>query len=214
MKNKKLKICLILMLIIVIIIMSFCILNIYNSLKKNNQKEIEVIDMIDSYGYKLDENDSEYFKILFDELKSIINASELDEKEYANIVAKLFITDFYSLKNAISKNDIGGVQFIYKPYQSTFVSLAKDSIYKYVESNLYGKREQVLPTVKEVVINNNEISEINLINDELGLNVSDSEAYYINATIIYEEELEYPSNIELILAHNEQVLEIVSLKEV
>ena len=58
------------------------------------------------------------------------------------LISKLFVIDFYSLNSALNKNDIGGKEFVYRNYQEDFSKLAKETIYKYVENNIYGKRNQ------------------------------------------------------------------------
>ena len=76
----------------------------------------------------------------------------VDEEEYVKIISKMFIIDFYSLSDKLAKTDVGGSDFVYSAVLADFLEKAQDTIYKYVESNLYGERAQKLPTVSEVKV--------------------------------------------------------------
>lgn len=209
MKKRRIKINMILgiILCIVLAIMFYCFFDIYKSLKSNGAKEVEVIDKIDGYDYQVDENDSPYFQKLFKDLKKVLSEKQIDEEEYASVIAKLFVTDFYSLNYATSKNDVGGVQFVYKDYQDDFIHKAKDSVYKYVENNLYGKRNQDLPVVSEVTISSITSEAYSYDND-----ITDKNAYIVNVDISYEEDLDYPSSATLVIIHRDNVLEVSSME--
>ena len=64
----------------------------------------------------------------------------------------MFIYDFYSLSEKSAKTDVGGVDFVHPDALENFLKNAQDTFYKYVESNLYGERNQQLPTVSEITI--------------------------------------------------------------
>ena len=162
------------------------------------------------YGAKdiydtLNENDSPYFKKLFEKLKDVLESDEVDEEEYATLMSKLFVVDFYSLKYAISKSDVGGIQFVYSDYQDTFTTKAKDTVYAYVKSNVYGKRKQDLPNIKSIKVTNIEQKEYD------GDKVQDDEAYYVELEITYDEDLDYPTTASLILVHDDKKLEVVEM---
>ena len=72
---------------------------------------------------------------------------------------------------------------------------AQDSIYKYIESNVYGDRVQKLPEVKEIsLVNINELKfESDTINDE--------KAYNVILKVTYQEENDYPKEVRLTLVH-------------
>ena len=206
-KKRKIKTSFILTVLIIVIlaILAFCIKDIFNSLTTKNQKEVEVLDTIKGYGYQLNENDSKYFKELFKTLKKELEQDNIDEEKYAELVSKLFITDFYSLDHVLNKNDVGGTQFVYKDYQSDFESYAKDSVYRYVENNISENRKQTLPDVKKV-----KVSDIK--QDEYKSEVaSDDEAYYVTLKITYVKDLEYPTECSLILIHSNDKLEIAAM---
>ena len=202
-KNKKFKYIFILVLIVLFILLFVGVKNIYDTLSNNTQ--VKTLMTIDKYGYTLNENDSPYFKKLFETLKENLESEKVDEEEYAKVMSQLFVTDFYSLKYAISKSDVGGLQFVYSDYQSSFTTKAKDTVYAYVKSNVYGKRKQELPNIKNIEIDNIEQKEYE------GDTISDDEAYYVDLKITYDQDLDYPEEVSLVLVHSNDKLEIVKM---
>jgi len=207
-KKRRIKINLILGLIVVVLvcIMGYCVFDIVSSMKNTTPTTVEVLDKIEGYDYELNENDSAYFETLFGELKTVLENEELDEEEYATIVGKLFITDFYSLDCSINKNDVGGIQFVYSGYRNDFISKAKTSVYNYVENNIYGDREQELPKVKNVTLNTIEQTVYTF-----GDIISDEKAYQVTYAVEYEVDLGYPTEVTLVLIHNENKLEVAKM---
>ena len=116
------------------------------------------------------------------------------------------VADFYSLKQAINKNDIGGTQFVYEAYQQDFVQSAKTSVYAYIENNIYGTRKQELPMVSEVEVTSIEHTQYD------GNTISDDAAYEVDLFLTYEEDLDYPTHVTLILAHANYKLQIVKMQ--
>lgn len=203
MQNKKLKYVLISIIIILFIALFICLFNLYNSMKDNN--EVKTLSTIEGYNYTLNDNDSPYFKELFEELQNCLTEEEIDNEVYATLVSKLFVTDFYSLEYAMSKSDIGGIQFIYSDNLESFKLKAKDTIYNYVESNIYGKREQELPNITNVEVVN--IKED--IYDEW--EIDEVNAYYVDLSVTYENDLGYPTEVSMILVPHNDKLEIVKV---
>ncbi len=209
-KNKRrLKVNFVLSLIvcILVIIMLYCILNIFHNIQSKTQSSVEILDTIHGYDYELNENDSAYFKSLFEELKKELEQDEIDEEVYASLVAKLFVTDFYSLDCALNKNDVGGVQFVYQEYRGDFVSKAKTSVYNYVENDIYGDRKQELPMVTNVEVD--DISSEEYSFEEI---TQDDNAYVVTLSVSYAKELDYPEKVTLVLVHNENKLEIAKME--
>lgn len=190
-------------LIFLFVLLGICIKNIYSTLSKT--EEVKTLSAIDAYGYILNENDSPYFQEIFKELEECLNKSDIDYDNYAELISKLFVVDFYSLEYSLSKSDVGGTQFITSDYQDSFVSKAKDTVYAYVESNVYGKRDQELPNVISVEVESIENSEYD------GELYQDDEAYYVDLKLTYEEDLDYPEEVSLVLIHNDNKLEIVKV---
>ena len=129
----------------------------YNKfIKKDEASSPKVVDEIKKFNYVVNENDTKLFKSIFRELKTILSKKEIDEKKYAETISKLFVVDFFNLDNKTSKNDVGGVQFVYSSYKSDFVDYAREGIYKQVSSTLDKKRTIKLPKVTSVKITNTE----------------------------------------------------------
>ncbi len=188
------------------IVLLFCLVDIYRSLKSGNISQVKVLETIENYDYKLDENDSAYVKSLFKDLKKVLEEEQVDEQSYASLMSQIFVADFYSLKQAINKNDVGGTQFVYEPYQNDFIASAKSTIYAYVENNIYGTRNQALPLVSNV-----EVTDIQSTEYESDM-VSDQKAYLVDLYVTYEETLDYPNHVSLTLVHNDDKLQIVKMQ--
>lgn len=206
-KKRKIKKRKIFILILIIIIALF---GLYLYKKKNTKTapatQVEVIDTIDNFDYQLNDNETKYYNELFTSLKELLSQDDYDEEEYAAIICKLFLADFYDLDSKVMKSDVGGTQFVYADYRTDFEAGAVDSVYKYVESNVYGDRKQSLPVVKSV-----EKSEI--YNDTFKYNNGvDNNAYYVILNIKYEKNLDYPEQVKLVLIHNNNKLEIAKME--
>ena len=197
----------ILLFAFVVVILGYSLYDIYASLQGKNVKETKTVDEILAYNYKIDETASKYVKKTFKELKSVLEAENVDEEKYAELMSKIFVADFYSLDAAINKNDIGGLQFIYQESQEDFSEKAKDTIYRYVENNIYKDRKQELPLVTDVSVSNLEKKAYNKGS------ISDTNAYYIDLDITYKKDMGYPNEESLILVHSDKKLEIVSVEE-
>jgi len=212
-KNKKkgfsntLKIFISLILILIAIYLIYLILFKNDEQEKIIVEEIKVIDKIEKFNYNLDENETDYYKSLFEELSTLVEEENYSEEEYAILLTKLFITDFYTLDNKITKNDIGGLQFVHKDEQEDFIEKAENTIYKYIQSNIYNDRKQLLPKVKNVLIDSL-TKEKYSYNDE-----TDKEAYKINVNIEYEKELDYQKKAIIYLVHEDDMLKIVEMKK-
>lgn len=197
--KKKLSIIIIITLIILLIIFIILSLLIKKEDKPLNDGEIKKVDVIDKYGYYLEDDATSYYKSLFKELKKIINEEEVNYEEYAKIVSKLFVTDVFNLDNKITSSDIGGLQFIYPLFKDDFIHINQNGLYSSVISNVYNDRKQELPIVKEVNIDS--ISET-----KFDYNDKEYDGYLVNVSIIYEKDLSYPTNYKLILIKENQYL--------
>ena len=194
-----------LMLLVIILIVILLVFLLIPKNKQKKEQEVTIEDQIEKYGYTLDDNETDYYKDLFEELKTVLSEDSIDEEKYAKLITQLFIADFFNLDNKLSNSDIGGLQFVYTDYQDTFSKFAKDSIYNTVKSNLYGDRKQELPVVTEVIVNNIEQTNITYLDEE------DSNGYIIDVKILYQEDLEYQTTASLYLAHADNKLEIIKM---
>lgn len=208
-KKRKINVKRVAILIILLLLIIASIVLAVNKLtkKETKTKEIQEVASIDAYGYTLKDNATAYYKKLFKELEKTLNADKVDEEKYSELVAQMFIADFFNLDNKISKNDVGGKQFVYVDYQSDFEKFAMDSMYKSVESDVYNDRNQELPIVSNV-----EVTKVGNQNYTYGEN-SDDNAYVYNFKIEYKDDLGYQTEGSLILIHNGQKIEVASMSE-
>lgn len=203
--------------IIILIILLVVILAIggfigYKKFKQGaSVKETEVVDEIKDYGYYLEDDAPKGYKALFEELRDVLNSEEIDEEKYATLVAQMLVFDFYNIDNKISKNDIGGTQFILENYRSNFTLEASETVYKYVEHNVYGNRKQDLPVVTEVTVDNVKT------NGYKYKKITDDNAYIVKVNVSYKKDLGYPESVTVKLIHTQlddekQKLEVFYMK--
>lgn len=203
MKKKPIIIVCLLLLIIIAAIVYFVF---FTKEEKETIKEVKNVDTIEGYDYTLSENATKYYKKLFEELKDTLSSDEIDEETYASLVTKLFVADFFNLDNKITKSDIGGLQFVYKDFREDFTKLAETSMYKHVESNVYGERNQELPVVTSVAAEKQDNTTFKYGDS------SDENAYVYEFTITYEEDLGYQTTGTLTLIHNDKKLEVAAME--
>ena len=145
-----------LIIIILLIALSLAIYYIFFNKKKEidyQEPVIEVTNQIDDYGYTLDDRDTELFKEKFEKLKALLNEDDYDKEEYIKLVSELFIIDFYTIDNKISKYDVGGLEYVYSGAVESLKGMAINTIYKTVENNLDKTRKQELPEVSDIEVN-------------------------------------------------------------
>lgn len=193
----------VLFVIILILVVTLVVKNLL--FNKDDVNKVKVTDNIEEYGYQLNNNETKYYKELFKELKNELASSKINEEKYAKLIAQLFVADFFNLDNKENKNDVGGTQFVYTSFQSDFEMLAKESIYKSIENNMYNNRNQELP-----IVVNAEVTNIDTISYEY-LDAIDSEAYEVTIEIEYKKDLDYQDECTIIIVHSNNKLEIVKM---
>lgn len=198
-------------LAVVLVVLLLGAFGIYQVFFKSDKEKqvVKVADKItDGYGYTITDTATKYSKDIFKKLKTELSKATPNEKKYAELESQLFLSEFFTLSNKTNRNDVGGVQFVYKAYQESFIKTAMNGIYHYVENNIYGDREQELPEVVNVDV-------INVTQKEFTLNddVIDDKAYYVDLTISYAKDLGYQKTCTLVLVHNDKRLEIVKMTE-
>ena len=208
--NKKIKKILIVILILVALISFFIIYKNLNGngKKKATQDEAKEVDNIQTkeFDYKLYDNKSELYQELFAKLKEELLKDEVNDQEYAKIISELFVVDFYSLSDKKTSTDVGGLDFIYENIKENFVLKATDTIYKYIQSNVYGDRKQELPTIKTVEVTS--ITPTPVTIDD----ITDENGYSVSLSITYEKDMGYPKEVSLKLIHIEKKVYIVEVK--
>lgn len=210
-KMKPIKKLLLLLLIVLLIVGGF--IGYQKFIKKDKTKEVKVVDSIknDNVDYVVNEYDTKLFKKTFEELKKVLNAKEVDNKKYAEAISKLFVIDFFTLSNKTSKNDVGGVQFIYDGYKTTFVEYARDGIYKQVLASDAGQVNNSLPTVKSVTVNSiEEVSPAGMFATPFA---EDAVGYEVNISWTYENDDSFMSSASIIVAPDGDKLSLVKMDE-
>lgn len=175
--KKKPKIILFMLLILILVILGFISYHMYTN--QSEVKETKIVSKIPKYGYELKSNKSAAYKKMFQELKGILSEDPVDEKKYVKMISKMFILDLYSLDDHNAKTDVGGVDFVHADALENFVLNAEDTLYKYVESNIYGQRNQKLPIVDKISIKSVEQTEFTY-DDQ-----TDEEAYAVTVNWTY-----------------------------
>ena len=192
---------------IIIILVILLILGIIGFIYLNKDEEKSVIKVertIPGYEYTLEENEIEIYKDTFKKLESILDEEEIDKEEYAKCISELFIIDFYTLDNKLSKNDIGGVQFVYPSIKDNFVEKARSTFYKYLE--VKEGRTQSLPVVSEIT---------SVLAEKTLFKVKDTkenkEAYKVSISWEYEEELDYEKEAIIYVVEENNKLYIIEM---
>ena len=187
-KKRVKKKAIILVLIPLILIIAIIVVNVKNMLAK--PLTVKVVSNIDEYNYYLENTDSRIYKKYYKELEKELEDQKVDEENYVSLLAKLFTIDFYTLSNKMTNQDIGGIQFVHESQKESFKNEATNNIYKYVKSNLTGKRKQELPEVKNATVE--EVKQLSYENEDA--NLEDSSAYQTKVKLEYVKDLEYPTN--------------------
>ena len=169
-------------------------------------KKATVLTEIKEYGYTLKSNKSKSYKKEFNNLAELLKKDKVDEEEYAKELTKLFVLDFYTLSDKVANTDVGGTDFVHTDAKNNFLEKAEDTIYKYVENNMYGGRKQDLPTVKEVKIDNVENTSFTI--DK----VTDDKAYQVTASWTYDSENDYQNKATFTFVHEDKKLSLVEMK--
>ena len=181
-----------------------------NGKNEPTENKPKVVDEIKNFDYTVSETDTKLFKDEFKKLKKVLSQKEVDNKEYANEVAKLFVIDFFTLDNKITKNDVGGVQFVYSGYKTTFIDKARDEFYKYVKSNVNGDRSQELPLVETIEVTSNEpaTASAELSGEQFS---QIGEAYKVTLTWTYKKDLGYQTKATLIVVKDNEKFSVAKM---
>lgn len=173
---------------------------------KTTVKKATVLTEIKEYGYTLKSNKSKAYKKEFNNLAELLKKDKIDEEEYAKELTKLFVLDFYTLSDKVANTDVGGTDFVHTDAKNNFLEKAEDTIYKYVENNMYGGRKQDLPTVKEVTIDS--VKKTSFTIDK----VTDDKAYQVTASWTYTSENDYQNKATFTFVHEDKKLSLVEMK--
>lgn len=195
------------------VILFFCILifvyavggSIYYLVTKDSDDGDKVVitnkDKIKGYDYTLKSNATKLYEDEFNILKDNLEG-EVNYDEYANSIAKLFVIDLYTINNKLNKYDTGGAGFVYPDGRDNYKLNVQNTIYKYVEDNTDGKRNQVLPEVSSVTVKESK-------KDTFTINSVSYESYKINLEWSYVQDLGYDKSGEVILIKKDKNIYVV-----
>ena len=189
--NKIKKIIRIIMLVVVALIAIYAIFVAIPS-KKNKDEGIENINN----KYILYKRDSSLYKENFEKLRTILETSPVDNKEYAETIVKLFVIDFYTLDNKNDNTDIGGLQYVHSNLKDNLVLNASSTMYKYI------KTTKELPKVKS-------ITSVDTRETTYKINDKDYSAYAITINWEYDKDLGYEKQGTFIVVNDNENLSIV-----
>ncbi len=206
-KGKRKLILFIIMLILIVIAICY-----FTFTKPDDGGKKKVVDEIEKFSYTVSDSDTKLFKDTFKELKKLLSQDDYDKSEYAKLVSELFIIDFYTLDNKVTKNDVGGVQFVYTPYQSQFIDKARDSLYKQVISNIDNDRSQQLPEVDSVeVVSIEDVVSSSIFDIEDFKNVTDTDSYEVQLKWTYKNNDNFQNEATLVLVKDSDKYSVAKL---
>ena len=168
--------------------------------KDNNEPVVKNLVEIEGYPYSLKSNASKLYIDEFNILKDNLE-NNYNEEEYIKSISKLYIIDLYSLKNKLHKYDIN-VDFIYPDIVSNYRLNIENTLYKYLENNSDGNRNQELPVVSNVIIDE-------ILDEKYSLNKENVPCKKVKVTIEYENDLGYDKSGTITLVKQDKYYYIV-----
>ncbi|MDE5539530.1 MAG: hypothetical protein K2J20_03485, partial [Bacilli bacterium] len=195
--SKRYKIWLSAIFIMIIIVVSVGVFKAFFKKEPDNtpKNATSIISNITEYGYTLDDRDTKYMKEVYKELENILKESEIDYEEYARVLAKLFVIDFYTLSNKINKYDVGSLEYILSSSVSSFKSKAMDTIYNDIIDNTYKDRIQELPEITNVEI-------LKFEEDTIEIEEKETDCYKVSMKYKYRKDLGYDTSGTVYLVRN------------
>ena len=193
-------------LLILIVVVSYYLF--FTNDKKTTRK-VKILNEIKEYGYKLNDHKNDVYKKLFSTLEKDLKEDPVDEEKYVKTISQMFIVDFYSLEDKLAKTDVGGCDFVHSDALVDFLEKAQDTLYKYVESDIYGDRTQALPSVSEVEVKSVE-QETFTYKDQV-----DDQAYVVEVSWKYTDTSNssgYQDQATLVFVHEDKKLSLVELR--
>jgi len=208
---------------VLIILVILCLIGcgVYLGVKKFTEKEkkeakpageVLKVDVIEKFDYKLYENSSKLYTSLYYDLKDELKKKdeEVDEQRYAELIAQMFVSEFYSLGLRVTNQDVGGMEFVHSAIRDNFKLKSVNTLYKFVESNVYGDRKQELPIVNEFVSSN--VMKRSYVNKKDNISINDPNAYTVKLTWKYDKDLGYQTSATLIMVHEKDKLVLIAIE--
>ena len=164
-----------------------------NNTAKEDKVETKEENKVTAGSYTLVNAPTTYQRELFDELKDILDNSEATDQELAQILAKNFIAEFYTLSNVTSK-DVRGTQFVPEVLRNRFVEYGND-IYNYYQ--YYTNRKDL--EVTEITITNTKSIQYNYVDDlKQVASKSNLSGYEITMNWTYKDDSDYTTKVTIV----------------
>ncbi|MEG2621230.1 MAG: hypothetical protein RSA10_04025 [Bacilli bacterium] len=187
-----------------ILILCFVLIGyvVYLSISKD-KNQVKIIKTIPDYNYNLKDNETDIYNKEFDYLAKTLSEEEVDYKKYAMSISKLFIIDFYTLNNKLSKNDIGGVAYVHPDIKENFIENARSNFYKYLKV----KNDETSNKLPEV----NKIENIKVTEGKFKYNDKIDDAYNVIINWSYTNDLDYEDSATITIVRQDKKLYIVEM---
>lgn len=202
--KKKYKVLLFIIAILILIVGAIFLVPKF--FKPKESEPVKVVDSIDDFSYTLEDRDTNLMKEVYNELKALLKSDDKDKKSYAEVVAKLFVIDLFTIENKRNKYDVGGVEFVYPDAVSNYKINVEDTLYKTVKNDSNGKRKQSLPVVRSVSIDGIEESTFKVGDDKT------YDSFVMNVSWNYEKDLGYDKSAVITCAVVDDLVYVMEYK--
>ena len=123
------------------------------------EEQRRINELPDSEGYFLRSDATGYQIELFELLvhahdQFYETGSDENLKEYASVIVRNFVADFFTLSNKMSRTDVGGLQFFSEDVVDNFRNFAIDEFYLYLNQYIDIFGHESLPTVESTRVLN------------------------------------------------------------
>lgn len=162
----------------------------------------KVVDKISKYDYTLDERDSKLMRSKFKELKNVLKSKDIDNDEYAKLIAQMYIIDLYDINNKVNKYDVPCLEYIYKSEHEKFKKMIKSEFYSQLIDNSDDDRKQELPSVKSVEV-------VSLDKGKIEVNGKEQDGYIVTLSWKYDKDLGFDKKGEIKLVLDEGKMYVV-----
>ena len=202
----------ILVIIAVLSVVGFLCYKVLGDNKTDKPQETvkKNLNEIAGYGITLDDQDSELYKELFNDLKKNLEGKDINYKEYAKSIAQMYIVDLYSINTKLNKYDIS-TELIWPTIAENYRTQVLDTLYTYVQDNSRGQRDQNLPEVNKIDVD--KIIETKFTyNNGTDKDKSDDktyEGYQIDLSWSYRVKLGYDTSATVIVIKDDNKLYVV-----
>lgn len=171
--------------------------------QEEKPKEIKKLDTIEGYGYNLEDRDTVLFRENFEKLRDVLKQTPMDYLEYAKRLGTLYIIDLYTISNKVNQYDVGGSEYVYESKRDNYELKVKNTLYKYVEDNTYGKRIQFLPEVASIDV-------VDVKEEKVKIGDQEYDGYSLSLTWEYVKDLGYDKKCTLKLAKIDDKLYVIN----